>query len=199
MFPLKVSLIPSDTTDGRRSKKEVIVFSWDAETTLWAGASGQLFKEWRLKWLLSRWSLWRFNGIGSCWRTPTSTPVSLSHIGHCPGLLDWRGGGSCRTLLDPEVLSSPQVWVSPFLDVPPLPWEAMSTSSISVEVASTETRFPGWWGLWGTFWTRIYPEDCWQWVIAPTRSVAFIAVSLRFKLITQQIISLASHMTYSII
>jgi len=43
------------------------------------------------------------------------------------------------------------------------------------------------------------PEDCWQSVIAPTRSVAFTVISLRFKLITQQIISLAGCMTYSII
>lgn len=155
MFPLKVSLIPSDTTNRTMSRKEVMVFSGDAETALWAGALGQLSKERGLKWFLSRWTLWRFSGVGSFWRTPTSTPVSLGHVVHCPGLLDWRGDASCRALLHPEVLSSPEVQVSPFLDVPPMPWEAMSTSSISVEAASTETRFPVWWGLWGTFWTRI--------------------------------------------
>lgn len=44
-FPLKVSLIPRETSNGRRSRKEVMIISQDAETALWAGALGQLFKE----------------------------------------------------------------------------------------------------------------------------------------------------------
>lgn len=39
----------------------------------------------------------------------------------------------------PEVLSSPQVWASPWLNVPHLPGGARSTSSISAEVASTDS------------------------------------------------------------
>lgn len=67
----------------------------------------------------------------------------------------------------------------------PLTWR--STSRISVEVASTETQCPVWWSL-RYLLNQSYP-GCWQGVIAPTRSVAFITVSLRPEVITQQLIS----------
>lgn len=74
----------------------------------------------------------------------------------------------------------------------PLTWR--STSRISVEVASTKTQCPVWWSL-RYLLNQNYP-GCWQGVIAPTRSVAFITVSLRPEVITQQLISPGSPMTY---
>lgn len=61
---------------------------------------------------------------------------------------------------------------------------------MSVEVASTETQCPVWWSL-GYLLNQNYPgSDC-------THQICSIHPSLRPKVITQQIISPASPMTYS--
>lgn len=84
-------------------------------------------------------------------------------------VLGCTGGDSCRALL---ILKQTSGMGQSLVKCSPLTWRSQESIKCLSTSGQHRDSVPVWWSL-RYLWNQNYP-GCWQWVIAPSRSVAFI-------------------------